>query len=75
MIAFWLTTGILWTLELAGAPRLVTWCLGLAALYLVVMLCVAFVDRPVARPTAEAPPLRPPPQDAAPSGRAKPQTA
>ncbi len=78
MIAFWLTAGIWWTLELAGAPRVVTWCLGLAGLYLVVMLCVAFVDRPEARSgavSAGPPPLRPPPPDAAPSDRAKPQPA
>ena len=75
MIALWLAAGAWWKFELAGASVFVTWCLGLAVLYLVVMLCVAFAHRLEARSKAisAAPPPSPPaPPDTTPSGRTKP---
>ncbi|HEU0008997.1 MAG TPA: cytochrome c biogenesis protein CcsA [Verrucomicrobiae bacterium] len=75
MIVLWLTAGIWWKFELAGASRLVTLCLGLSGLYLVAMLCVAFVDQLANRYKAvpAGPPTLPPtPPNTTPGGSAKP---
>ena len=80
MVACLIIAGYWWSMDLAGASRVVAWFLALAGAYLVVMLCVAFADRletkSKAVPTDTPPsPPPPPPPETVPTSRAKPQPA